>query len=291
MGPDTARGLVAAARLRLEAAGAATAALDARLLFQAAAGIGHAALAGDPDRAVTVETASRFDSFVGRRCAGEPVSRILGRREFYGRDFAVGPSVLDPRPDTETVIEAGLEALALRAEPMLLDLGTGSGAIAVTLLCEIPRARATGADISAAALDVAWLNANRLGAVERFAIHHGNWFDGIDGTFDLIVSNPPYIPSGTIATLAAEVREHDPRISLDGGPDGLEAYRRIARHAGDHLRPGGTVVVEIGAGQEADVAAIFAACGFRLSLSRRDLAGHVRALGFLPGDAASGKER
>jgi release factor glutamine methyltransferase len=289
MAPDTARGLLAAARLRLEAAGTATPALDARLLFQAAAGIDHAALAGNPDLAVAGEAASRFDSFVGRRCTGEPVSRILGRREFYGREFAVAPPVLDPRPDTETVIDACLELLAGMAAPALLDLGTGSGAIAVTLLCEIPGARATGADISAAALDVAWLNANRLGAAERFAIHHGNWFDGIDGTFDLIVSNPPYIPSATIASLAAEVREHDPRISLDGGPDGLEAYRRIARHAEGHLRPGGIVVVEIGAGQVEDVTAIFAASGFRLNLSRRDLAGHVRALGFLAADGASRK--
>jgi release factor glutamine methyltransferase len=282
MASRTARELLGAARKRLVSCAVDNPTLDARLLLQAAAGLDHATLAADPEISIASGAVMMFEGFIGRRCAGEPVSRILGIREFYGRDFAVTPAVLDPRPDTETVIDACLEILAGKSKPRLLDLGTGSGAIAVTLLCEIAEARATGADISAAALDVARGNAEQLGVAARFETHHGNWLDGIAGRFDLIVSNPPYIPGGAIAGLAAEVREHDPRLSLDGGPDGLEAYRRIARQVIGHLEPGGAVVVEIGAGQEAAIGAIFSGCGLLPMGSWRDLTGHVRSLAFAP---------
>lgn len=162
----------------------------------------------------------------------------------------------------------------------ILDLGTGSGAIAVTLLAELPGAIAVATDLSAAALDVAKSNAGVLGVADRASFMQANWFDGVDGQFDLIVSNPPYIALGDIAGLAADVRDFDPVRALDGGPDGLEAYRRIASGAGDHLGPEGHVVLEIGVGQEARVNGLFEARGFASEIHHFDLAGHVRCLVF-----------
>jgi len=278
MPPETLQGLIAEARRKLMAAGIETAALDARLLLQHAAGVSHEALIAAPERPVEAGTAARFRGFLNRRLNHEPVSRILGEREFYGRVFVVTPAVLDPRPDTETLID---EALAKAGSaPLILDLGTGSGAIAVTMLAERPAARGVATDLSAAALAVARDNALRLGVADRLTLVHGSWFDGIVGRFDLILSNPPYIPLAEIAGLAPEVREFDPLRALDGGPDGLSAYRRIAAGALSHLAAGGRVIVEIGAGQEAGIGGIFAEQGLREIGRRRDLAGHVRCLTF-----------
>lgn len=272
------RALIDAARRKLAGAGIESAALDARLLLQAAAGLRHADIAADPDRQIATETAEAFHRYVARRAAHEPVSRILGEREFYGRIFQVTPAVLDPRPDTETLIGEALKHVKPGAR--ILDLGTGSGAIIVTLLAECTTATGVATDLSGAALEVARKNAERLGVGDRLQAVHCSWFDSVAGCFDIIVSNPPYIALPEIAGLAPDVRDFDPLRALDGGPDGLAAYRRIASGAGAHLAPGGRIIVEIGAGQEGAVAALFKVSGFNLSAIKSDLGGHVRCLVF-----------
>ena len=266
------------ARGKLASAGIETAALDARLLAEAVTGLRHEEMIAEPSREIGTETAETFRHLVARRQTREPVSRILCRREFYGRTFEVTPAVLDPRPDTETLIELALPHVTPRTR--ILDLGTGSGAIVITLLAECAEARGVATDLSAEALAVAKRNARLHGVAERVQWLHGSWFEAVPGQFHLIVSNPPYIPLGDIARLPPEVRGFDPAIALDGGPDGLEAYRRIAARAGVHLAPGGHILVEIGAGQEQEVSAIFAVLGFRQENAKADLAGHVRCLAF-----------
>lgn len=277
---ETRRGLLKQAGDRLAARGIETAALDARLLFQAASGLRHEDIVAEPDSGVPPDVAARFSVFIQRRSRFEPVSRILGTREFYGRSFRVTPEVLDPRADTETLIEAALGLAKGRGPLRFLDLGTGSGAIAVTLLAELPEATAVATDLSAAALAVAKANAEALGVAGRASFVQANWFEGIDGRFDLIVSNPPYIPLGDIAGLAPDVREFDPLRALVGGPDGLEAYRRIAGGAGSHLGPKSHVVLEIGSGQENAVNELFMGQGFARESRQFDLAGHARCLVF-----------
>jgi release factor glutamine methyltransferase len=280
MQPETLGAALKAARQRL-AATSPSAALDARLLLQAAAHVGHADIIAHPERLLTADQAARFEALVRRRLAHEPVSRILGEREFYGRSFTVTPAVLDPRPDTETLIDAARAVMPGQAR--ILDLGTGSGIIAVTLLCE--RADATGfaVDISGDALDVARHNAGRHDVADRISLAQGSWFAPVTGTFDLILSNPPYIPDAEIATLAPDVRGFDPRESLAGGEDGLEPYRFIAAGSGHHLKPGGHILVEIGTGQADAVVAIFKTAGFACTGRHLDLAGHVRCLLFSTG--------
>lgn len=278
MQPESARTLIGEARRAFEEVGIETAALDARLLLQHAAQLAHDEIAADPDRMINGAEARRFRELMARRAVREPVSRIVGEREFHGRSFEVTLAVLDPRPDTETLIDA---ALARRPGPKrLLDLGTGSGAIIVTLLAEWPEATGVATDLSAAALEVAERNAGRHKVNGRVRFVHGNWFEGVDGHFDMILSNPPYIPLGEIARLTADVRCFDPLWALDGGPDGLEAFRRIAAGAGNHLAPHGAVLVEIGAGQSTEVEAIFQMAGLTCQGRARDLSGHIRCLTF-----------
>lgn len=277
---DTLRELVRKASKRLVEKGLETAALDARLLLQAASGLRHEDVVAEPDLVLPPDAAVRFWSFIERRCKFEPVSRILGNREFYGRNFRVTPDVLDPRADTETLIEAALGLAKGKGPLPILDLGTGSGAIAVTLLAELPEATAVASDISAAALEVAKANAGALGVADRVSFVQSNWFDGVEGRFDLIASNPPYIPLSGIAGLAADVRDFDPQRALDGGPDGLAAYRRIASGARGFLMPDAQVLVEIGADQEKAVNGLFRGQGFNLESRHFDLAGHVRCLAF-----------
>ena len=277
---DTRRGLLKQASEKLAAGGIENATLDARLLFQAASGFRYEDIVAEPDLVVPPDVAARFSSLIQRRCKFEPVSRILGTREFYGRSFRVTPDVLDPRGDTETLIGAALGLAKGKGPLRILDLGTGSGAIAVTLLAELPEASAVASDLSGAALAVAKGNAEALGVVGRASFVQASWFAGIDGKFDLIVSNPPYIPLADIAGLAPDVREFDPPRALDGGPDGLEAYRRIAGGAAGHLTPSGKVVLEIGAGQENAVNELFTGEGFARESRHFDLSGHVRCLVF-----------
>lgn len=275
---ETVGGLIAAGRKRLQLAGIAGAALDARLLFQHASGLRHDAIISESEQEITPKVAQGFRALIARREGHEPVSRIIGEREFHGRSFVVAPSVLDPRPDTETLIE---EALAqLGQSPRILDLGVGSGAIIVTLLAERADATGVGVDVSTKALAVAETNARLHGVGQRLQLVHGSWFDGVEGVFDAIVSNPPYIPAGDIAGLSPDVRDFDPALALDGGADGLSAYRRIAAGVRAHVAAGGKIMVEIGAGQAGDVTALFTVAGFSLLNRRSDLGGHARVLSF-----------
>lgn len=241
-------------------AGIDGAARDARLLVLAALGLSATDLMREPERAVRPEEALRLAEFANRRAAHEPVSRILGERGFYGRTFHITPATLDPRPCTETVVEAALEVVereGWRNRPIrILDVGTGSGALLVTLLAELPLATGLGTDISDAALDVACANAERLGVGVRASFQNRRSLDGVEGTFDLVVSNPPYIPSGEVGGLDVDVRDYDPLGALDGGADGLAIYRELAAGV-PRVVPEGWVLLEVGAGQAPDVEAIF----------------------------------
>lgn len=277
---ELARDLLKSARQALERRGSATPALDARLLLQEASGVTREAMIADPDRTIGPEAAARFRGFIERRLTGEPVSRILGHREFYGRDFIVSPATLDPRPDTETLVEAALSLMPAGKPCRLIDLGTGTGAIALTLLAERPLAEAVLTDISADALAVARANAERLGVAARAGFIAGNWFAGASGRFDLILSNPPYIPTAILPTLEPDVRDFDPRTALDGGPDGLAPYREIAARAPFFIAARGHVIVEIGEGQAVEIEDIFSSSRMMPENRWKDLAGHVRCLGF-----------
>lgn len=269
------------ARQRLRAAGIEQAALDARLLLQAATGFAAEDIILHPDGVLLPTAIARFEDMLGLRLQHQPVSRILGMREFYGRSFKVSPAVLDPRPDTEAVVDLALEVMKGRDECHFLDIGTGSGAIAVTLTAERPLWTGVALDISQAALDIAEVNAASLKVAGRLQFIYANGFPPGLERFDVIISNPPYISSGEIPGLSPDVRLYDPLLALDGGIDGLEAYRMIAEGAGKRLLRSGSVVVEIGAGQAKDVEAIFGVNRFSLSSSRKDLGGHIRALAFV----------
>lgn len=277
---ETLASLLDWARRRLAEAGIETASLDARLLLQHVTRLDHGALIGRSDTAVPDDVQAQFRHLIDRRIGHEPVSRIVGMREFYGRNFRLSPATLDPRADTETLISAAIALLRRQPTPRILDLGTGTGAIAVTLLSELPGARAVATDISPEALATATANARENGVDGRLEVVLTSWFDGVAGQFDLIISNPPYISLGEISGLAPEVRKWDPSRALDGGMDGLDCYRAIAAGAADHLLPFGHVVVEIGAGQTEQVTEIFARAGFDRIQAHRDLAGHLRCLVF-----------
>jgi release factor glutamine methyltransferase len=265
-----------AARRRLAArlgeAGIESAVVDARWLAEAAF----------QDASTEDAARLRLDEFGARRLAGEPVWRIIGERDFWGLPFRLSPATLEPRPDSETIVEAALEAIeARRREPLaILDLGTGTGCLLIALLSECGAAWGLGIDLSAEACATARANAVRNGVAARATFREGDWTKGIDGRFDLVVSNPPYIPEGEIAGLAREVREHDPHLALSGGYDGLDAYRALARGVLHVLAEGASLVLEIGAGQERDVIAIMTEAGLVHRGSRRDLGGHLRALIF-----------
>ncbi len=270
-----ARRLLAHSLLR---AGSDSPGLDARLLVEGSVGIENA----DPDLILSKEALTRLDGFAARRLAGEPVWRILGEREFWGLPFRLSPATLEPRPDSETIVETALAQVAGRRdeERRLLDLGTGTGCLLIALLSELPQARGLGVDLSEDACRTAAGNAalNRL--ADRATFRQGSWTEGLTGPFDLIVSNPPYIPSAEIETLSVEVREHDPLLALDGGADGLGPYRLFAAALPPLLAPGGVIVLEIGAGQGPDVVALMRAGGLEFRGSRNDLGGHERALIF-----------
>ena len=282
----TVKALLQEARLILNEADVDTPSLDARLLLQMASGLAPETIVASPDAELSDETTMQFRGLIKRRANHEPVSRILGLREFYGREFVVTPDVLDPRGDTETLIDLALSLLPLEQPHRILDLGTGSGIIALTLLAERPLATATAIDVSEHALVVARGNALRLCVGSRCDFYQGHWFTPITGKFDLILSNPPYIETTAIAGLSVDVKDHDPHLALDGGADGLFAYRDIASGASQHLSVAGHVVVEIGAGQHTDVAKIFTQSGFILEQQKKDLGGHIRCLAFsLPSQA------
>ena len=233
---------------------------------------------------VSESALARLAHFLGRRLAGEPVHRILGRRAFYEHEFLLSPETLEPRPDTETLVEAArvfmANRLARQESVHFADLGTGTGAIAISLLALHPAAKALAVDISQGALVTAMRNAEAAGVADRMLAMAGDFLAAIGGPLDLVVSNPPYIRSEDIGSLAREVREHDPLLALDGGSDGLSAYRTIAASARPVLAHDGAVLVEIGAGQEDDVSAVFSDRGLRPVSRYCDLSGQVRVLGF-----------
>ncbi len=262
----------------LRRAGLDNAGLDARILLEGSLGTTRF----EPDQALSRKAAATLAEFVRRRLTGEPVWRILGEREFWGLTFRLSPATLEPRPDSETVVEAALRELdARRSEALsILDLGTGTGCLLIALLSECPQAQGVGVDLSEEACRTAAGNAASNGVAARASFRQGNWTEGLAGRFDLIVSNPPYIPSDEIATLSVEVRQHDPLLALDGGGDGLGPYRIFAETLPPLLAPGGFMVFEIGAGQKDDIVSIMAAADLELKASRYDLGGHERALIF-----------
>jgi release factor glutamine methyltransferase len=272
------------ARWRLSKAGVDDPGLEARLIVEHFTGTTRSEAMTAPERRVDSASREAALAALARRVAGEPVHRILGHREFYGLDLSLSPETLEPRPDTETLVEAMLpfirECTARKGECRVLDLGTGTGAIALAILSQVEQALATGVDISESALETAAGNAARHGLADRFAPLRSDWFENIFGRFDAIVSNPPYIRTKHIDSLQADVRNFDPHRALDGGEDGLEAYRRISEGASRCLAVGGTIGVEIGYDQKDAVTAIFHRAGYRLTNDVRDLAGNDRVLMF-----------
>jgi release factor glutamine methyltransferase len=233
---------------------------------------------------VEAEVVALTRQAIARRAAGEPVHRILGFRHFYGLKLFLSPETLEPRPDTETLVDAVLpimrQVAAAEGACRVLDLGTGTGAIALALLAEVPEATAVGVDISAGALDTAARNALENGLSGRFEPIQSDWLEKISGRFHVIVANPPYIPTEELETLQGEVRNFDPAKALDGGADGLDPYRTIAEQAKGCLEATGWVAVEIGHTQKRDVTGLFEASDFRLIHARQDLGGLDRVLVF-----------
>ncbi|ANY79310.1 protein-(glutamine-N5) methyltransferase, release factor-specific [Microvirga ossetica] len=266
-------------RRTLNEAGFETAALDARLLLLTALGIPATTLVTHPDTPLSAEESETLASFTRRRLNHEPVARIAGIREFWGLPFRLSPETLVPRPDTETVVETALDLLSDRQAPLrIVDFGTGSGCILVALLHELPRATGLGIDLSPGALATARTNADENGVGERCHFALSRWADAVSGPFDLIVSNPPYIASGVIPTLDEEVREHDPRLALDGGPDGLEPYRILLSEAGRLLAPGGVLAVEIGYDQAEELRSLAGSHGLEILRIAHDLSGNPRCV-------------
>ncbi len=257
--------------------------VDARALLCHALRLDRAQLIAQSDRLLEAREIDAASALAARWLEREPVARILGRKEFWDQMLDVSAAVLVPRPETETVVEAALDEVArdgTKFEKLrILDIGTGTGALLLALLGELPNAPGTGTDVSAEAIAVARGNAERNGLAARCTFVTCDIAQGVEGPFELIVSNPPYIPHGEIAGLTAEVRDYDPRLALDGGIDGLDAYRVIAADAQRLLAPGGRLIVELGDGQEAAVAALFTKAGLRVTAARKDLAGIPRALG------------
>ncbi len=253
---------------------------DARALLLAAGGLTPADLVLEPQARLSAQASRRLRNYAQRRAAREPVSRIIGTRGFWTHELVVAPGVLDPRADTETLVELALDHLRARRldDLTILDLGAGSGAIVCALLSELRNAHAVAVDLSARACAAAGLNFARCGLADRAAILRGRWAQALGARFDLVVSNPPYVARGDISGLSPEVRLHDPELALDGGDDGLVCYREIIDDLPRLLAPQGLAVFEVGAGQARDVAALLIANGLEIAEIRKDIAGHERAI-------------
>jgi release factor glutamine methyltransferase len=249
------------------------------MILCAASGVSQAELIIAPEEPLG-SAAARIREFAMRRAAGEPLSRIVGKREFWGLALTISPQVLDPRPETESIIEAAISILGDRRNELLriLDLGVGAGSLLCALLTEFPNARGVGVDVSTGAASVALSNVEVCGLSQRAEIRVGDWTQGLEGPFDVIVSNPPYVPTAELPRLRREVRDFDPWVALDGGFDGLAALRRIVREARSLLASGGWLIAEFGAGQAADVIAIVKQCGFADPITCKDLAGLDRVV-------------
>ncbi|HWA00719.1 MAG TPA: peptide chain release factor N(5)-glutamine methyltransferase [Caulobacterales bacterium] len=264
-------------RDRLRAAGVETPVFDARLLLEAGAGVSRTDIVTDPQRVLSEDQLAGIEPLVRRREAREPVSHILGRKAFWTLELAITPDVLTPRPETELLVEMGLEQLDFAAPARVLDLGTGSGAVLCALLNARPLASGVGVDVSPAALAVAQANAAALGLEGRTDWIEGDW-SAAQGAFDYVASNPPYIRTDAIDLLPPEVGRYEPRLALDGGPDGLDSYRFIMPLLPGLLTPEGVFAVEIGAGQAEAVWALADEAGLQPAGVRRDLAGHSRVV-------------
>ena len=272
---------ILAARLRSAAIDEAE--IEARLLVGAVLGLDLTALITQAGRPLTATEAAQLERYAQRRLVGEPVARILGTGEFWGLPFQLSDATLVPRPDTETVVELALEIFRERPvsarPPRIADIGVGSGAILLALLHEIPGAFGVGTDVSLTALGTARTNAAALGLADRSAFIACYYAAALTGPFDLIVSNPPYIPSGYIANLSVEVRDYDPRLALDGGNDGFDAYRALIPQAAELLAPGGALVVEAGQGQARGIETLMVASALEVERPpKADLAGVLRAV-------------
>ncbi len=284
---------LAEARASLKSAGVVSAALDARLLLADASGLEMAALIarnGDPMPGVAQ---AAFRSHIGRRLAGEPVARILGEKDFWGLPIKVSAATLVPRPDTETLVEVVLSAIpsCFGEDITIADLGTGSGAILIALLKELPSARGAATDISDEALQMARLNARRLGVADRASFKRIDFADGPPGPFHVVVANPPYIESDAIDDLETEIREHDPRRALDGGPDGLAAYRAIVGRIDSLLVADGLLAVEVGFNQGGAVAELCAEAGLDDIRVHPDLAARERVVSAIKTIPADGSKK
>ncbi len=278
--PETILAYLELAAKFLAGRGVASPRLDAELLLALVLATDRVGVYLRFDRPLGSVEVDAYRALIKRRGEGEPVAHLTGRREFWSRSFAVTPDVLVPRPETELVVERALALVVSRDRALrVLDLGTGSGAIAVTLATELPQAQVTAVDRSEAAVAVATGNAASAGVDGRVRVLLGDWTAALDpgARFDLVVSNPPYIPSDEIAALAPEVRR-EPRLALDGGADGLDAYRRIVPEAARVLAPGGALVLEVGAGQAESVAGLLTAAGFEAVARHGDLAGIERVV-------------
>lgn len=269
---------------QLQAAGIAQAGREARLIVASACALPTSEIIVRPERTLSDDEQRRLAEMVVRRCVREPISRILGQREFYGRPFMLSAATLDPRADSETLIDAALELVGrerwAERQIRILDIGTGTGCLLLTLLAELPNATGLGTDISSEALNTAAANAEALGLGARASFARHNVLEGIDGPFDLVISNPPYIETEAIAGLDPEVQRFDPLAALDGGPDGLAIYRRIANELGRVLT--GWVVLEVGAGQADAVASVFQQAFVKTRQAEvcryDDLGGHTRCV-------------
>ena len=264
----------------LEAAGIGDSQDEARALLRAATGLTRLELALAPRAPLSQREAGALSDYAARRAAHEPVSRILGERGFWTLDLAVAPNVLDPRPDTETLVETALSCVAQkRAAPLsILDLGSGSGAIVCALLSELPAARAVAIDLSAEACAATAANLVRCGLSDRASVVRGRWAEALQGRFDLVVSNPPYVRTEDIAGLEPEVRLHDPALALDGGGDGLDRYREILADLPRLLGKDGVVLFEVGFDQAVSVATLLSAKGLQIECFARDAGGHERVV-------------
>lgn len=268
-----------AAKDRLKDAGIDQPSIDARLMLEVAAGVTRTEIVTDPYRELTPEQMEMLDAFLARRARREPVSHIIGRKGFWKILLQVNKNVLTPRPETEVIVDEVLKAFPEAMPFSMLDLGVGSGTILLAVLAERPAAKGLGVDASSEALAVARDNAANLDLNNRAALMHGDWTAGLaDASFDLVVSNPPYIPTAVIDTLEPEVRDHEPRLALDGGEDGLEAYRLLAPEILRVLKPGGMFAVEIGYDQSKAVEALLNAAGAQQVRTIKDLSTHDRVV-------------
>lgn len=265
---------------RFRAGGFESPDIEARLILLAVTGFTPTELVTQREARLAPPLCRKIERFVSRRLSGEPLDHILGQKEFYGRPFKVSQDVLSPRPETEGVVDHALKLLERVKRPQILDLGTGSGAILITLMAERPDAQGIGVDISAPALAIARENARSLHVEARCDWRKGDWFDPVLATekFDLILSNPPYITDMAMEDLSPEVTNYDPDIALRGGADGLNAYRAILEHAGDYLKPDGAIIFEIGYDQGVSVSKCVASSGFANVKCYQDLSGHDRVV-------------